>query len=195
MSDIQRYDGPVGYMDRLADGEYVLFADQEADCKKRIAEAVQAERATREECFRDFLTMRGVEMPCKGCGGLGVRVYGDTSTWMGGIGGQTMTLGVCDKCWGSGDTDKPWTNLRKLQAEKNGIHAAKKEIAAAVQAERERCRKEEVEPLKETVQEVLANALGEWKSLGNHPASRWARDAGGYRYVLAAVERIQKEKP
>lgn len=53
---------------------------------------------------------------CKACGGSGMLVYGSTSTWRGGIGGSAMTRGVCDKCWGSGDIAKPWTNLRNLPA-------------------------------------------------------------------------------
>ena len=52
---------------------------------------------------------------CSACGGRGKRMYGSTSTWRGGIAGQAMTLGICDKCWGSGDADRPWLNLRILE--------------------------------------------------------------------------------
>ena|SRR3990167_8592856 len=45
MSDIKRYDSPVGYMNGFGDGEYVLFTDHEDDREKRVREAVQAERA------------------------------------------------------------------------------------------------------------------------------------------------------
>ena len=68
----------------------------------------------REEYFQDFLQMRGVETPCHRCSGLGVRGYGDTSTWRGGIGGQIMSSGICDHCWGSGDENNHWTDLRKI---------------------------------------------------------------------------------
>ena len=45
---------------------------------------------------------------CSECSGSGYRLYGDTSTWRGGAGGQMMTADVCNKCWGSGDKTKPW---------------------------------------------------------------------------------------
>ena len=69
---------------------------------------------TREEFLQMLQDYRGVEDPCPSCDGMGVRAYGDTSTWVGGIGGQMITQGVCDKCWGSGDKTRPWLNLRKL---------------------------------------------------------------------------------
>lgn len=61
---------------------------------------------------------RVCEVVCQGCQGAGDRVYGSTATWRGGIGGAAMTLGVCDVCWGSGDSAHPWENLRKLQKDK-----------------------------------------------------------------------------
>lgn len=65
-----------------------------------------------------FLMWRNIDpehdVVCSECGGSGVRVYGSTSTWSGGIGGSTMTPDVCDKCWGSGHEDRPWVNLKKL---------------------------------------------------------------------------------
>lgn len=58
----------------------------------------------------------GVEIvdsrPCGECSGTGRKVYGDTSTWHGGIGGQTLTEDVCNRCWGSGDRANPGENLR-----------------------------------------------------------------------------------
>ena len=54
------------------------------------------------------------DKPCWHCGGSGVKVYGSTSTWRGTAGGQQVTTDVCDKCWGSGKENKPWTNLRKI---------------------------------------------------------------------------------
>ncbi len=65
------------------------------------------------------LIWRGIEQdygdkPCKDCGGNGIKSYGSTSTWHGGIGGSAITQGVCDKCWGSGNIDKPWVNLKKI---------------------------------------------------------------------------------
>lgn len=71
----------------------------------------------KEQVYKEVLHARGVETPCKKCGGLGVRVYRDTSTWRDGIGGQALTDDVCDTCWGSGDANKSWVNLRKLFAD------------------------------------------------------------------------------
>lgn len=57
-----------------------------------------------------------VETPCPECRGLGRKTYGSTATWRGGIGGQAMTQGVCDKCWGSGEADKPWKSWREIES-------------------------------------------------------------------------------
>lgn len=54
------------------------------------------------------------KVACKKCGGFASVIYGDTTTWRGGYGGQTITEGVCDKCWGTGRSDKTGPNLRKL---------------------------------------------------------------------------------
>jgi hypothetical protein len=53
---------------------------------------------------------------CRECGGSGYKLYGSTATWRGGIGGQAMTDGVCDYCWGSGSNSKPWPSWRKYEA-------------------------------------------------------------------------------
>lgn len=64
-----------------------------------------------------FLLWRGVRTPCPACGGAGCRIYPNTATWRGGMGGSLLTRDVCDLCWGSGDATIPWTDLRKLTAE------------------------------------------------------------------------------
>lgn len=56
------------------------------------------------------------DKPCSSCSGSGVLLYGSTSTWQGGIGGAMMTEGLCDKCWGSGNQEKPWVDLRRIMA-------------------------------------------------------------------------------
>jgi len=60
--------------------------------------------------------MRGIENPCPRCQGTGVRVYSNTATWLGGIGGATLTSDVCDSCWGSGDMRRKGVDLRKLDS-------------------------------------------------------------------------------
>lgn len=59
------------------------------------------------------LKLKGVA--CTGCGGFGNRAYGSTSTWQGGIGGAAITRDVCDKCWGTGRTDKTGADLRTIK--------------------------------------------------------------------------------
>jgi len=68
---------------------------------------------------------RGVQNPCEKCGGWGRFHYPNTGTWDskpgdGKIVGHGFTWGTCDACWGSGDRDRPGTDLRKLteQAER-----------------------------------------------------------------------------
>ena len=70
---------------------------------------------TIEELLAWALDWRGIETPCPECGGSGVKTYGSTATWHGGVGGQAMTMGVCDKCWGSGDKHHPWPSHRLLK--------------------------------------------------------------------------------
>lgn len=65
------------------------------------------------------LRWRDVEDPCLACLGSGVRMYSNTSTWMGGMGGAMMTKGVCDSCWGSGDRYRQWADLRRLRNEEH----------------------------------------------------------------------------
>jgi hypothetical protein len=61
------------------------------------------------------LSYRLKGVACSKCGGIGQITYGDTTTWRsGGIGGQAMTDDICDKCWGTGRSDKTGADLRKI---------------------------------------------------------------------------------
>lgn len=85
----------------------------------RLKEHVQKLQDRRDRAYDDMLLWRGIDRvcgdaPCKMCGGAGVRAYGNTTTWRGGIGGQMITSDICDKCWGSGNAERPWLNLRRL---------------------------------------------------------------------------------
>lgn len=65
-----------------------------------------------------MLEIRGIEKACPRCKGSGVELYGSTATWRRGVvAGQAMTNDVCDSCWGSGDADRPWADLRALEKE------------------------------------------------------------------------------
>jgi len=66
--------------------------------------------------YQRMLQWRSVESPCPKCHGSGVRTYGSTATWRGGIGGQAMTVDACDQCWGSGDEHRKGADLRELMA-------------------------------------------------------------------------------
>ena len=66
-----------------------------------------------EEFMPRFLEWRNIETPCKRCSGAGSYGYGNTATWMGGIGGSMVTWGVCNLCWGSGDSSNQWLNLKQ----------------------------------------------------------------------------------
>lgn len=72
-----------------------------------------------KEAFEFLLENRGVETPCPACSGLGVRAYSSTTAWSGGMGGQMVTGGVCDKCWGSGDKHRSWPSWKEMKAIKN----------------------------------------------------------------------------
>lgn len=63
--------------------------------------------------------LRNIEEPCTRCNGTGSLLYSSTATWRGGMGGAAMTRDVCDRCWGSGDLARPWTDLRRLRNEEN----------------------------------------------------------------------------
>lgn len=60
---------------------------------------------------------RGIEegSECLHCSGFGTRNYPTTGTWRAGAGGSTLTVDVCDRCWGSGNKHKPWPSHRLLE--------------------------------------------------------------------------------
>lgn len=70
------------------------------------------------EIFKHIRNYRNVFDPCEKCGGTGVTMYSNTSKWRGGFGGQMITSGQCDSCWGSGDKYRPWENLRLMEQRK-----------------------------------------------------------------------------
>ena len=60
-----------------------------------------------------------INVECPKCGGAGGRWYSSGATWRGGMGTASCEWDVCDQCWGSGDTTKPWTDIRKIEAEES----------------------------------------------------------------------------
>ena len=75
---------------------------------------------------------RGIENPCKKCGGSGYRSYPSTATWHGGIGGQAITRGICNRCWGSGDEVTKWVDLRKVKNDSKKLTETQRNFATAV---------------------------------------------------------------
>ena len=71
-----------------------------------------------EEFKARLLEWRDIRTPCDDCQGSGTKMYGNTATWRYGMGGNAMTTDVCDKCWGSGDKERSWTDLRLLDKNK-----------------------------------------------------------------------------
>ena len=54
---------------------------------------------------------------CKTCKGVGRYVYSNTATYMseyGKLHGSAPREDICDVCWGSGDSDHPFRNLREI---------------------------------------------------------------------------------
>lgn len=103
-----------------ASAELAELVAEKEELRKRVAELEERRGNMHEE----FLAWRGVEIPCSACQGSGVAVYGGTSTWRGGAGGQTITTGVCDQCWGTGDAHRKGIDLRRLKNERESGYAA-----------------------------------------------------------------------
>jgi hypothetical protein len=102
---------------------------------KIMSEKQWADMLPSEQRRQLLLDLRGVESPeelCQGCGGVGSKAYASTATWRGGIGGQSITRDICDKCWGSGV--KAWSGIdgRKARAEASGEFVAPNWVKALV---------------------------------------------------------------
>lgn len=143
--------------------------------------------------LEDTLEWRGIniiagDQVCVSCGGSGVKAYANTSLWRGGVGGQTITTGICDHCWGSGHDNKPWENLRLVESMR--AESAKWETLYSEAMEQLRERSAELE------QERMRLAACGVVALANTPESAArARDmAPAYRSascgdVASAVDR------
>jgi len=114
---------------KVAEGEAMLVVESQDVSVANLRAEVAALREQRDHKFEQFLDWRGIEVgeQCDRCQGAGSYMYSSTATWMGGIGGQAMTVGVCNKCWGSGKKNSPWTNLRDVMQIRREIAALKDE--------------------------------------------------------------------
>lgn len=82
--------------------------------KKLVKDLVERLGYYQEDFLTKLKDYRNIQTICSECGGTGIKAYGNTSMWRHGIGGNAITSGICDKCWGSGDESNQWTNLRTL---------------------------------------------------------------------------------
>lgn len=84
-----------------------MTRDEMIEHRARIVEFIGDDRM-------NFIERWGT--PCGECQGAGLKLYGSTSTWRGGYGGQSFTVDVCDRCWGSGVEGMPWPSHREFYA-------------------------------------------------------------------------------
>lgn len=100
----------------------------------RIKE-LEAERDQLKAYYRGALVPAEVFGPddvCDKCHGWGFYAYPSTAVWTGGIGGQAITNGVCDVCWGSGQKSRKGADLRKLYAERKALKAENERLREAL---------------------------------------------------------------
>lgn len=127
---------------RALDQDVNFFRDFGVDIITNELRAAYAdgEQAAKQEYRERFATdapgWRGVEPHdvCQECGGSGTKSYANTSTFHYGAGGQSITLSVCDKCWGSGDRYRPWPSwkTRRAEAYADGQRAEQKRMSKYV---------------------------------------------------------------
>jgi len=94
-----------------------------------------------DEAALRLLHWRGIDFiedACVVCGGSGVRVYPSTAGPFGGVGGQAMTTSVCNACWGSGHTSKPWPSWIKMREESQKAQDLRSVAEGLVQASKDR---------------------------------------------------------
>ena len=78
---------------------------------------LNAERQAMREQLRELrCELANYEARRCSCSGTGKKEYPNTSGWFrdrGGWGGQAFTFDICDECWGSGDRNRPFRNLKR----------------------------------------------------------------------------------
>ena len=116
---VELHKAKVGPHEVFLEGNYAVWRPIPDEEAIKIAKELPGwvRRITEDETRERLLADRGVVTPCEECEGLGVHVYANTSTWRRGIGGAAMTRDICDVCWGSGDKENTWLNLRELDAQ------------------------------------------------------------------------------
>jgi cell division protein FtsB len=109
---------------------------------------------------------------CDACNGIGSRMYANTATWRGGLGGSAMTTGVCNKCWGSGSQDKPWPSWRAIEGDRRNAHRVSEE-RTALEAENARLR-DSIDRATETLAQTSERAIAAETGIARlREAGRW----------------------
>jgi len=93
------------------------------DAVASAAEHRQAETAFEWAQMMTQMANHIAGVACPRCNGIGSYSYASTSTWRGGMGGASITVDVCDVCWGTGRTDKKGPNRRKIEAHARDLEA------------------------------------------------------------------------
>jgi len=97
--------------------------------KSKTTKKAQQEQEAADHEQAEHVAWRSARIvhTCGRCGGTGYFMYSNSGLWrnmQGRIVMHAFTPGVCDACWGSGDADRPWTDLRKLEQEHSEALAA-----------------------------------------------------------------------
>jgi len=120
---------------------YKSEPDSKENLKATLEKQVYENKKYREEMWQRMLYWRNIITPCKKCGGSGVITYPSTALWRSGIGGQMISHGVCNECWGSGDENEHWSNIRKMENYINSLEVELKILADKIEKGDKKCLK------------------------------------------------------
>ncbi len=179
---------PNGCLDEHGMGKYMLFADHERDVAARVAEAVKQERERCDERIRQLevaLAKKDQQLAA-----IRLQHYIIATAY--------QRFAHLDQVLSTIESDDPirktagalWQAIKGAAKEGTEKGVAKDaEIAAAVAAERKRCREKEVEPLR--------LALGDMTPRMEQVVytEAMAHCCSNARSALAAVQKIQEENP
>ena len=127
---------------------HAVLAEKDAElAKEREAHGIEMrDRYIRWLCDRAGASNQ--DELCPQCGGDGQKAYASTALWGGGIGGQAITPGTCDSCWGTGNKYRHGPDLRKAMAQQKENEQLRKRAESAEE------RLAVLEPVLEAVRET-----------------------------------------
>ena len=94
------------------------LTEQEKDKKiEELTSVVSLLMEYKTNFMTKVCAIRGVNTPCSSCGGLGIQIYNDASSWRHLQGfPPKVTKDVCEVCWGSGDSKYRWPSMHMEEA-------------------------------------------------------------------------------